>query len=44
MFAIKARTYADFLPPHTELAGSALADLSAEAAVALADSTRPNGS
>lgn len=44
VFAIKARTYANFLPPHTELAGSALADLSAGAAVALADSTSPNGS
>src|ERR1700722_8668204 len=43
VFALKARTYSGCVPPHTELAGSALADLSAEAAVALADGTRPNG-
>jgi hypothetical protein len=41
VFAIKARTYAGFLPPHTELACSTLAGLSADAAVALADDTRP---
>jgi hypothetical protein len=44
VFAIKARTYAGFLPAHTEAAGAALADLSAQAAVALADDTRPDGS
>jgi len=44
VLAIKARTYAGFLPAHTELAGSALADLSPQAAVALADSTSPDGS
>ncbi|HEY3734413.1 MAG TPA: DUF1702 family protein [Streptosporangiaceae bacterium] len=43
VFAIKARTYAGFLPPHTEAAGQTMADLSAEAAVALADDTKPGG-
>jgi hypothetical protein len=43
VFAIKARTYAGFLPAHTEAAGQAMADLSAEAAVALADDTKPDG-
>jgi hypothetical protein len=44
VFAIKARTYAGFLPAHTEAAGAVLADLSPQAAVALADDTTPNGS
>ncbi|MEU1882674.1 DUF1702 family protein [Streptosporangium sp. NPDC020072] len=37
VFAAKARHYAGFVPPHTETAVRALADLTAEAAVALAD-------
>lgn len=43
VFAIKARTFSGFLPPHTELAGAALADLTADAAILVADSTRPAG-
>ena len=39
VFAVKARAYADFVPPHTELAAAVLAGLSVEAAVALADRT-----
>jgi enediyne biosynthesis protein E2 len=41
VFAIKARTYSGCLPEHTEAAGSVLAGLSPQAAVALADDTRP---
>lgn len=37
VFATKARHHAGFVPPHTETAAWALADLTAEAAVALAD-------
>ena len=37
VFAAKARTYSGFVPPHTETATRAIADLSVEAAVALAD-------
>jgi enediyne biosynthesis protein E2 len=46
VFALKARTYAGFVPTHSQAAGSALADLSPEAAAALADNTavEPNGS
>ncbi|MFF5207193.1 DUF1702 family protein [Streptosporangium sp. NPDC000396] len=46
VFAVKARTFAGFVPPHTEAAVSALADLSVEGAVALADDTAvdPRGS
>jgi hypothetical protein len=43
VLAVKARTFSGFLPAHTELAGTALADLSTEAAVALADDTKPDG-
>jgi hypothetical protein len=39
VFAIKARTYADYVPPHSETAAAALADLSVEDAVLLADRT-----
>jgi hypothetical protein len=38
VFAAKARDYAGFVPPHTETAIEALADLSVPAASALADS------
>ncbi|HLX48011.1 MAG TPA: DUF1702 family protein [Streptosporangiaceae bacterium] len=41
VFAMKARSYAGFVPGHTEAACAALADLTAEAAVAVADGTRP---
>jgi enediyne biosynthesis protein E2 len=37
VFAIKARSYAGFVPAHTQLAAGALAGLTVEAAVALAD-------
>jgi hypothetical protein len=37
VFAIKARSYAGFVPEHTQLAARALAGLSVEASVALAD-------
>lgn len=36
-FAVKARTYADFVPPHTELAAAALGGVSVERTVAIAD-------
>jgi len=39
VFAIKARTYAGFVPAHTEIAAGALAGVSIDDAVALADST-----
>ncbi|MFC0865972.1 DUF1702 family protein [Sphaerimonospora cavernae] len=39
VFAAKARDYAGFVPPHTEVAASALAGLSVRDAVALADDT-----
>jgi hypothetical protein len=39
VFAVKARTYSSFVPPHTVLAAQTLADLSIDAAVELADST-----
>jgi hypothetical protein len=39
VFAVKARTFAGFVPPHTEAAAATLADLSVSAAVTLADST-----
>ncbi len=38
VFATKARSHASFVPEHTKLAVVALADLTADAAVALADS------
>lgn len=41
VFAVKARSYAGFLPDHTGAACVALSGLSVEAAVALADGTRP---
>ncbi|MGQ0842203.1 DUF1702 family protein [Actinokineospora sp.] len=46
VFAIKARTYAEFVPAHSALAARTLADLSVEAAVEIADSTavHTNGS
>ncbi|GLW05817.1 hypothetical protein Misp01_09470 [Microtetraspora sp. NBRC 13810] len=37
VFAVKARAYAGFVPAHTEAAAGALADLTPQAAVALAD-------
>jgi enediyne biosynthesis protein E2 len=40
VFAVKARAYAGFVPAHTEAAAAALADLSLDAALAIADSTR----
>jgi enediyne biosynthesis protein E2 len=43
VLAVKARTFAGFLPAHTEVAGTALVGLSTEAAVALADDTEPDG-
>jgi enediyne biosynthesis protein E2 len=43
VFAMKARSYAGFVPGHTEAACAAIAGLTAEAAVAVADSTRPAG-
>lgn len=45
VFAIKARTYADFVPPHTALAAQELTGLTVEGATALADSTEvePSG-
>jgi hypothetical protein len=39
VFAVKARTYARFVPEHTEAAAAALGDMSVEAATELADST-----
>jgi enediyne biosynthesis protein E2 len=39
VFAIKARTYASFVPRHSRMAALVLADLSAERAVLIADST-----
>ena len=39
VFAIKARTYSGFVPPHTEAACRALAQLSVEEALDLADRT-----
>jgi enediyne biosynthesis protein E2 len=46
VFALKARTYAGFVPDHSQVAGSALAGLSPDAAAALADDTavEPDGS
>jgi hypothetical protein len=43
VFAARARDYAGFRPAHTDVAATALADLSVDAAVALADSTSVNG-
>lgn len=37
VFAIKARTYSQLVPPHTEIAATALTDMSVATAVALAD-------
>jgi enediyne biosynthesis protein E2 len=37
VFAVKTRTYAGFVPAHTRLAATVLADLSIDAAVAIAD-------
>ncbi|HEV2781530.1 MAG TPA: DUF1702 family protein [Actinophytocola sp.] len=39
VFAVKARTYAGFVPEHTRLAAATLAGLSIDAAVAIADRT-----
>jgi hypothetical protein len=39
VFAVKARSYAGLVPPHTELAVAAFCDLPVPAAVALADDT-----
>lgn len=39
VFAVKARTYAGFVPPHTRLAASVLAQQTVEQAVRIADST-----
>jgi hypothetical protein len=39
VFAVKARTYAGFVPPHTETAAAALGELSVDAALELADGT-----
>ncbi|MER6665686.1 DUF1702 family protein [Amycolatopsis japonica] len=39
VFAVKARTFSSFVPPHTRRAARALAGLSIEEAVELADST-----
>lgn len=39
VFAVKARTHASFVPAHTEITAAALADLSVDAAVEIADST-----
>jgi hypothetical protein len=39
VFAVKGRTYAGFLPPHTEVACETIAGLSVEQAVALSDRT-----
>jgi hypothetical protein len=36
-FAVKARTYADFVPPHTELAAATLGGVSVAETVAIAD-------
>jgi hypothetical protein len=46
VFAVKARTYAGFVPEHTEVATARLADLSVEGAGVLADRTEvdPYGS
>lgn len=43
VFAAKARTFAGYVPPHTEVAAAVLADLSVEDAVALADGTAVDG-
>ena len=45
VFAVKARTYAEFVPGHTALATERLTDLSVEGAAALADRTEvdPHG-
>jgi enediyne biosynthesis protein E2 len=42
VFAVKARAYAGHVPAHTVAVAAALAGLSVESAVALADSTRPD--
>jgi hypothetical protein len=39
VFAIRARTYAGFVPAHTEIAATALAGISIDEAVAVADGT-----
>ncbi|CRK57500.1 UnbL [Alloactinosynnema sp. L-07] len=39
VFAVKARTYAGFTPPHSELAARAMAGLTIDEAVEIADST-----
>ncbi|NKE61625.1 DUF1702 family protein, partial [Lentzea sp. PSKA42] len=39
VFAIKARDHAGYVPPHSAQAATALGDLSADAAVRLADGT-----
>lgn len=39
VFAVKARSYAGFVPPHTDEAAAALGDLTVDAAVKLADAT-----
>jgi hypothetical protein len=39
VFAVKARTYADFVPAHTDLAASALGGVSVVEALAIADGT-----
>jgi len=39
VFAVKARTYASFVPTHTEITAAALADLSVDTAVEIADGT-----
>jgi enediyne biosynthesis protein E2 len=41
VFAAKARSYAGFVPASTQAAAATLADMSVEAAVVLADGTRP---
>jgi enediyne biosynthesis protein E2 len=43
VFAVKARSYAGCVPVDAEVAASALADLSIDAAIKLADGTRPAG-
>jgi len=42
VFAVKARSYAGFVPEDAEVAASVLTDLSIDAAVKLADGTRPS--
>jgi hypothetical protein len=39
VFAVKARTYSSFVPPHTDVAASALGDITVADAVAVADGT-----